>query len=533
MKEIFVKPGEQAFYQGQAVLLSALVGVSVTVCLWDAKHKRSGMCHYRLPVANADSNTAKIANEYGSEAIAALLKKFTDIGSKLQSLQATVIGGAELECHEFIENRQTAARNIAVALGILAEFNIPVLGEFVGGALHRQVQFNAATGEVSFQAIHSDDFCEATSHLQPVTIASTAEKLIKVLVIDSSPSIRNLLQSTIEQGGEFKVIAQASNIQVARQMIEKHTPDVITLDIDSNETQWLGFIESYIQQYQIPMLIVTSLQQHACENIFAALNLGVIDYIDKSSLTGIHAKLKAVYQSRQYLHHSLLLSKEQAIERKSFDASLHDSTLVLLGASTGGVDALEVVLKKLPASSPPICIVQHMPNEYTGSLASRLNAVCDVTVCEAVDGIEVLKNHVYIAHGGNHLKVLQLDTQKLVLRLTGEEPNNGFKPSVDTLFQSAKCIKGWNLVAVLLTGMGRDGAQGLLELKRQGCFTIVQNEASSVVYGMAKVATEIGAVCKTTSISGISTAIIEAVITGENQPRHIDMEKPLVEVHMN
>ncbi|MCJ8339637.1 MAG: response regulator [Pseudomonadales bacterium] len=533
MKEINVRSGELGFCDQQPALFSTVVGVCVTVCLWDAVTKRGGMCHYSLPVANADSNTAQVANDYGSEAIVALLRKFNQCGSQLGNLQARVLGGGDLQYGEFTANQHIGRRNIAIALRTLEEFGIAVLGQSVGGAIGRQVEFNAGSGEVSFKAIHCDDFSESLLQQVPATNRPADQLQIKVLVIDPSTSMRNLLQSKIEKDPDFTVIAQASNIKIARQVIESQAPDVITLDLDTRDPQWLELIESYIQSYQTPMLIITSLQQQDSEDIFKALDLGVFNYIDKSSLVEVHGKLKAAHQSKRYLQQALLLSQELAVEQKSFDANHHDSALVLLGASTGGVDALEVVLKQLPASTPPICIVQHIPKDYSGSLAQRLNEVCAVTVCEAVDGTEVLKDHVYIAQGGRHLKVAQLGPQKLVLRLTDEEPNNGFKPSVDTLFHSARKVKGWNMVAVVLTGMGRDGAQGLLELKRQGVFTIVQNEASSVVYGMAKVATEMGAVCRATSITGICGAIIEAVVRGAKKSRHSGPAKDAVKVRSN
>jgi len=533
MKVIHVRSAEMGFSDQQAVLFATVVGTGVTVCLWDKETKRGGMCHYSLPVANADSNTAYIAKDYGSEAIVALIRKFKQCGSQLQNIQARVLGGGDLQYGESMSDLQIGRSNVAIAMCTLAEFDILVLGQSVGGAIGRQVQFNAVSGEVCFKAIHRDDFSDSLLRQQPAQHQVAKKRQIKVLVIDPSIRMRNLLQAAIEQDDDLTVIAQASNIKAARAVIESQAVDVITLDLDSGDPQWLELIDSYMQSYQTPMLIITSLQQHGLEVVFKALSLGVFGYIDKSSLIEVQAKLKAAHQSKEYLQQTLSLAREQQGEQKSFTVPYQNSALVLLGASTGGVDALEVVLRQLPAATPPICIVQHIPQDYSGLLAKRLNEVCAVTVCEAADGVEVLNDHVYIAKGGRHLKVVQLGAKKLVLRLTDEEPNNGFKPSIDVLFESAKKVEGWNRVAVVLTGMGCDGAQGLLELKRHGVFTIVQNEASSVVYGMAKVATEMGAVCRTTSITGISTAIIEALDSGAKQSKQTDTGIDTAKAHVN
>ena len=190
--------------------------------------------------------------------------------------------------------------------------------------------------------------------------------------------------------------------------------------------------------------------------------------------------------------------------------------LILIGASTGGVEALETVLKQFPQNIPPICLVQHISKGFSGSLAESLNQTCRVHVCEAEDGVEVLNGHVYVSPSGKHMKIVQLGNDKLVLRLSNEPLLNGFRPSVDHLFNSATHIKGIKKVAILLSGMGCDGAAGMLALKQRGTFTIVQNEETSVVWGMARVAKEMNAVCRTVPLNSIPSTVMDALI---NKPK--------------
>ncbi len=507
MKEMTVFSGELMFCHEEPAILNTVVGVCIAVCLWDRKTKRGGLCHYRLPIANDKMGQDDKSYEFGKHAIITLLKMFKRHGSSVDNLQAKILGGGDLHYGEFMHQQQIGKKNIDVALQVLAQFGIAVKGKSVGTTNGRRLRFNTETGEVDFQPVNCADFSEQRLDQSQ---ANNGSRKIRVLIIDPSEKMRKRLQQSIEQDSEFVIVAQVANTDNAKSAIEMLMPDVITFDVNMKNTNGPAFISHYMKQLLIPTVIITTIQQQTSDKIFNALKLGAFDYIDKSNLPNLNSTLKAAYQSKQMMMRTQALSTELKLERVNFNEDYRHASLIVLGSSTGGVDALETMIKMLPETTPPICIVQHIPKVYSHSLAQRLNEMTAVSVAEAVDGVEIKNNHVYIARGGHHMKLAQLAPEKLVLRLTDEPAHNGFRPSVDYLFNSAQKLTGWNIVGVLLSGMGRDGAQGLLKLKQHGAYTIVQNEASSVVYGMAKAANEINAVCKTIAIEGIASAMLEA-----------------------
>jgi len=561
MKDIHVRSGELAFCDQPSAFLNTVVGVCVSVCIWDRLEKRGGLCHYRLALKSdgtgeeTTDDTAKGSGErpghaldYGSVAIVALLRKFKASGSIVGNLEARVLGGAEIHNGHFTQGQQIGQRNIGVALKLLREFGIPVVGKAVEGPHGRQIRFNTGSGEVCYRPVIGDNF-SGLVHDYPVpkhrlqegieidgqkrvpTLEQTRgdRSKIRILVIDKSAEMRSRLKSKIEESGEFVVVTQVSNVTAAQSAIEAFKPDVITIDFNTNCSEWVDFIGGYMKQHIIPTVIVSSLNQETPNAIFNALKLGVFDYIDASSLGEIHGVLKAAYKERQHMENMRVTAVAPVLDKVSLDKYACLSSLVVLGSSTGGVDALETILKQLPKTTPPICIVQHIPKGFSRSLALRLNDICEVEVSEAEDGIEVKDSHVYIAHGGQHMKLIQLEPGKLILRLSDGDLINGFRPSIDHLFNSAQKLSGRKIVGVLLTGMGHDGAKGLLNLKKHGAFTIAQDEASSVVYGMAKVAKEMGAVCRTTALNLIPSAIFDALLKTRKK-QSTPMDKPQKEM---
>ena len=561
MKEIHVRSGELAFCDQPPAFLYTVVGVCVSVCIWDRVAKRGGLCHYRLGVkkdVTGEGNTDGMAkgggrlnvhdHDYGSEAIVALLRRFKASGSIVNNLEARVLGGADIHNGHFTQGQQIGDKNIGVALKLLGEFGIPTVGKAVGGPHGRQIRFNTGSGEVCYRLVIGDDF-SGLVHEDPVPRSRLQEEMkiygqkgvptleqktrdrskIRILVIDKSAEMRSRLKSKIEEISEFVVVAQVSNIAAAQSAIEAFKPDVLTIDFNTNCSEWMDFIGGYMKQNIIPTVIVSSLNQETPDAIFNALKLGVFDYIDAFSLGEIHSVLKAAFKERQHMESMRVTSVAPVLDKISLDKYACLSSLVVLGSSTGGVEALETILKQLPKTTPPICIVQHIPKGFSRSLASRLNDICEVEVSEAEDGLEVKDSHVYIAHGGRHMKLIQLEPGKLVLRLSDGDLINGFRPSIDHLFNSAQKLTGRKMVGVLLTGMGHDGAQGLLNLKQHGAYTIAQDEATSVVYGMAKVAKEMGAVCRTTALNLIPSAIFEA-LHKTRKKQSASMEQPQKEM---
>ncbi|MEE8058610.1 MAG: chemotaxis-specific protein-glutamate methyltransferase CheB [Pseudomonadales bacterium] len=522
MKQIHVHSGELAFSDGEVVQFHTVVGVCVAVCLWDKVGKRGGLCHYRLPDIAARGDSAISMNDFGTEAIVALLKKFKRHGSVLENLQARVLGGGDIPLGSTELTQSIGQRNTDVALELLASFGIPVLGQAVGGALGRQIRFNSGTGEVNFRVVDGQDFEDqapeypvADAHA-PLVLAVRDPNKINVLIIDHSSKMRKRLKRTIEENDECVVVAQVSGPGDAMVAIEKLKPDVITLDINGKNVDWLAFIGFYMQQHSIPTIIVSSFMQETPEIVFKAMKIGVFDYLERSSLDELHDMLKAAHQFRAQLGFTPA-STVVEMDKHVLEDSVCHSSLIVLGSSTGGVEALEVVIKQLPKATPPICIVQHIPKNFSLSLANRLNDLCAIEVSEATDGMDVEDNHVYIAPGGRHMKLIELASNQLIIRLSDEPRLHNVKPAVDYLFKSVEHLRARKVVGVLLTGMGGDGAQGLLKLKELGAFTLAQDEVSSVVYGMAKVAKEMGAVCRSVPIIGITSAMLEAAADSSNR----------------
>lgn len=339
-------------------------------------------------------------------------------------------------------------------------------------------------------------------------------KPVRVLIVDDSATIRRLLTAVLSADPDITVVGAAPEPAVARKMIKELNPDVLTLDVEMPNMNGLEFLEKIMRLRPFPVVMVSTLTQKGAEVTLEALELGAVDYYPKptSNVASLieagaaelcekvknaaHARVRA----RTALHTQAVGSAADA----SFDPG---NAVIAIGSSTGGVEALIEVLSHFPKNCPPTVITQHMPAHFTTTFASRLDRICLPGVSEAVDGAPLQIGHVYIAPGGTqHLEVSGVGTYRC--RLVNEEPVNGHRPSVDVLFRSvARHVKD-RAIGVELTGMGRDGASGLLEMRQAGASTIGQDEASSVVYGMPRVAFEIGAVQSQLPLEKIGSEII-------------------------
>jgi two-component system chemotaxis response regulator CheB len=320
---------------------------------------------------------------------------------------------------------------------------------------------------------------------------------IKVLCVDDSALIRDLLSEIINSQPDMEVVAVAPDPLVARDLIKQHNPDVLTLDVEMPRMDGLDFLERLMRLRPMPVLMVSSLTQAGSEITLRALELGALDFVAKPSLgirsgmleyaNDIAEKIRAAAKSRPRQ-----ARQAQAAPREALKAPLVSSEkLIIIGASTGGTEAIRAVLEPLPANSPAILITQHMPGGFTRSFAERLNRLCNITVKEASDGERVLPGHAYIAPGDAHLKLARSGAN-YVARLDDGPPVNRHRPSVDVLFHSAATQAGRNAIGVILTGMGKDGAAGLLEMRQAGSATLAQDEASCVVFGMPREAIALG-----------------------------------------
>lgn len=331
---------------------------------------------------------------------------------------------------------------------------------------------------------------------------------IKVLIVDDSALIRNLLKEIIESHHDLKVVGAAPDPLVAREMIKAVNPDVLTLDVEMPRMDGLDFLEKLMRLRPMPVLMISSLTEKGSDVTFRALELGAVDYISKPKLDisrglkeysdEIASKIRAAAQARPRKLPLAPLPVQRALTADAVLPSLSNritstEKLIVVGASTGGTEAIKDFLVNLPPDCPGIAITQHMPEAFTKSFAQRLDGLCKVSVKEAEQGDRILPGHAYIAPGHSHL-LIKRSGANYVCELSDGPPVNRHRPSVDVLFRSAANNVGHNAIGVILTGMGKDGAQGMLEMKRAGAFNFAQDEASCVVFGMPKEAINVGGV---------------------------------------
>jgi two-component system, chemotaxis family, protein-glutamate methylesterase/glutaminase len=334
---------------------------------------------------------------------------------------------------------------------------------------------------------------------------------IKVLVVDDSFVIRKILASELNKLPGIVVVATAADAYEARDLIASCSPDVLTLDIDMPRVDGINFLQKLMRHHPIPVVIVSSITPEGSDVALRALALGAVDVVGKPSsqhsVPDVAGRLASAIRAASVAK----LRRADDGPRRGTSCRLGSATagrLVCIGSSTGGTRALEETLSSLPDDAPPIAVVQHMPAEFTGPLARRLASLTRLDVREAVAGDVVVPGVVVIAPGGHHLKV-RPSGDHLVLAVEGGDAVNYHRPSVDVLFGSAASLPKTEVLGVLLTGMGSDGARGLLALKQGGAHTIAQDEATSVVWGMPRVAVEMGAAEEVLPLGRIAPAIVK------------------------
>jgi two-component system chemotaxis response regulator CheB len=335
---------------------------------------------------------------------------------------------------------------------------------------------------------------------------------IRVLVVDDSATMRSLISAALNRDPDIEVVGGAGDPFEARGMIKALNPDVVTLDIEMPNMNGIEFLEKIMRLRPMPVVMVSTLTQAGAEMTLRALELGAVDCVGKpadatgtqEALAEIVAKVKIAARASVRTNAGAAPSAAPT-RRKDFVPS---GDIVAIGSSTGGVEALLSILTLFPETCPPTVITQHMPATFTASFAARLDRASGAKVQEATDGALLEPGKVYVAPGGvAHLEVVR--SAGLRCRLVQGEPVSGHRPSVDVLFNSVANAVGDKAIGVILTGMGRDGAQGLLTMRKAGAKTLGQDEASCVVYGMPRSAFEIGAVEKQVSLSSMGQSILD------------------------
>lgn len=335
---------------------------------------------------------------------------------------------------------------------------------------------------------------------------------VRCLIVDDSPTMRALLTGLLRRDPEIEVIGTARDAHIAREMIRELDPDVITLDIEMPQMNGLEFLDRLMRLRPTPVVMCSTLTGKGAEATLRALELGAVDCYAKPE-GGLHDLMatddgtlaEMVKQAARSRRRTAIRSQVAGPAASPFQSN---DRIVAIGASTGGVEALLTLLSAFPANCPPTVVVQHMPATFTPSFAARLDTRCAANVSEARHDDPLLPGHVYIAPGG--LRHLMIRGDRMPhCRLIDANPVTGHRPSVDVLFRSVGQSVGDRAVGVILTGMGRDGAAGLLEMREAGCRTIGQNEASCVVYGMPKAAFETGAVEDVLPIDRIAEKVLD------------------------
>ena len=343
---------------------------------------------------------------------------------------------------------------------------------------------------------------------------------IRVLVVDDSPLIRNVLEAIINEQPDMQVVGMAADAMDARDKVRDLQPDVITLDVEMPKVDGLTFLQQLMQAKPTPVIMVSAHTEAGSDITFRALESGAVDFVTKPAPGApggqdygqlIAYKIRAAANARVEAREAPAARAAPVPARKTARKAVVDTPQVfLLGASTGGTQAIQEILQALPAGCPPVLIVQHMPENFSQAFARRLDSICEITVKEAEDGEPVLLGHAYIGPAGRHLLVGKPATpRRYTLQLADADPVNLHRPSIDILFRSAAKRVGAGATGVLLTGMGKDGAIGLLEMKQAGAHTIAQDEATSVVFGMAREAIKLQAAAEVLPLGSIAPTLLE------------------------
>ena len=348
---------------------------------------------------------------------------------------------------------------------------------------------------------------------------------IRVLVVDDSRLVREILVDIINSHPDMRVVGVAEDPYQARTLVDKLKPDVLTLDVEMPHMSGLQFLEKLMRAHPMPVVMISAHTQEGSAVTLRALELGAVDFLPKPRLNArvgndyrgaVAEKIRAACMA-QVQPPTSVRSAPAAQPSAGIQHGVQTDRcdrVIVVGASTGGTEALRALLTRLPADAPPVLVAQHMPEYFTRLFAERLNGLCRIGVHESANDQVVQPGNAYIARGGQHLRVQRAgEKESYILRLSSDDPVNRHRPSVDVLFDSAATALGRRAVGVILTGMGKDGAVGLLRMKRAGAYTLAQDEASSVVFGMPREAIALGAVDEIVPIQSMAERVLEAVLT--------------------
>ena len=349
-----------------------------------------------------------------------------------------------------------------------------------------------------------------------VTVDETTKK-IRVVIVDDSATIRHMLKTLLKGDDQIEVVGEADRPSVAATVIRDLKPDVVTLDMNMPEKNGAEFVEEMMPSFPVPFVLVTAIGINEGDLVLRALTAGAVEYIQKPSLGEVDTMRPILLEKIKTASIAKLKPQRQRYATKGSDSKSscqgqmprYSPTLIAIGASTGGTEAITELLSEIPADSPPIIITQHIPPMFSTAFANRLNTICKIEVREAQDGDIIKQGLALVAPGDKHMRIVK-SNKGLCVALNQLEKVSGHRPSVDVLFHSVNDAGIQNVWGILLTGMGKDGAEGLKSLKTSGHWTTAQDEQSSVVYGMPRVAAEIGGTCAILSLTEIQNLLMNA-----------------------
>jgi len=341
------------------------------------------------------------------------------------------------------------------------------------------------------------------------------KRKIRVLIVDDSPVVRQLLKLTLEQSTELEVVGTAGDPYLAVQKIKELNPDVLTLDVEMPRMNGLEFLKRLMIAHPLPVVMVSTLTLSGSKVTLKALELGAVDFVAKPNLGN---KIEKREFQREIISKVEIAAKVDMRKLKPHNSHIaensvqlktnKDNRIIAIGASTGGVTAIRSILPHFPKSSPGIVIIQHMPKGFTKTFADNLDKISSVKVKEAEDGDRVLSGQALVVPGSYHLKISKQGSGYYSQLVTGPKVNYQ-RPAVDVTFASLAQIAGSETIGILLTGMGKDGAKGLKMIKDNGGYTLVQNEESSTIFGMPKQAIELGAATEVLPLNKIPSKVID------------------------
>jgi two-component system chemotaxis response regulator CheB len=334
--------------------------------------------------------------------------------------------------------------------------------------------------------------------------------VIRVLLVDDSAVVRRLFRKALSSANDIQVVAEAPDPYVARELVLEHKPDVLLLDVEMPRMDGITFLRKLTRYHPLPVVVCSSLTEAGGKLALEAFDAGALDVICKpqspAALAELGDDLVRAIRAAVAARRTTASAPRRPVELTGATAV----EVVGIGASTGGTTAVEAIVGRLPPRMPPVVVVQHMPAYITKAFATRLNGLSRLQVEEATDGRVLQEGLVLIAPGDHHLEVVRRG-RELRCRLHASPRVNGHRPSVDVLFQSLAKVCGPKAVAALLTGMGKDGAQGLLELRHGGAYTLAQDEKSCVVFGMPRAAIELDAACEVTALDDMASRLMHAL----------------------